>query len=50
MVERKAFAANPKHQDHISQCGELDCSASNKKDGDYYSNPSLSHLTDELLL
>ena len=24
MVERKAFFANPKHQYHVSQCGEYD--------------------------
>ena len=31
MVEGKAFLANAKHQDRISQCGEQNCSANNKK-------------------
>ena len=35
-VERKAYLANPKHQYHASQCGELDCHANNKKNGDYH--------------
>ena len=48
MVERKAFLANPKHQYRVSQCGEHDCSAPNKKNGDYYENPSLTHFMDEL--
>ena len=50
MVERKTFLANPRHQDHESQCGEHDYSATNKKDGDYYEYLSLSHFMDELLL
>ena len=45
---KKAFLANPKHQYHVSQCGEHDCHANNKKKGDYYAYPSLSHLMDEL--
>ena len=48
MVERKTFLPNPKHQDCVSQCGEHDCIASNKKNGDYYKNQSLTHLMDEL--
>ena len=48
MVERKAFLANPKHQDHVSQYGEHGSSANNKKNGDYYDYPSLSHFIDEL--
>ena len=48
MVERKAFPANQKHQYCVSQRGEHDCSAHNKKNGDYYDYPSLSHFTDEL--
>ena len=47
MVERKAFPANPMHQCHVSKWGEHDCSAYNKKNGDYYENPSLSHLKGE---
>ena len=50
MVERKAFLANPKHQDHVSQSREHDYSANNKKSGDYYVYPSLCHCTDELWL
>ena len=48
MEEQKAFLANPKHQYRISQCGEHNCSANNKKNRDYYKYPSLSHLIDEL--
>ena len=43
MLERKAFLTNPKHQDCLSQCGEHDCSANNKKNRDYYEYLSLSH-------
>ena len=45
---RKALHANPKHQYRVSQCGEYDCQANKKKNGDYYKNPSLSHFTNEL--
>ena len=48
IVERKAFLANPKHQDYVSQCVEHDCSVDNKKNGDYYKNLSLSHFMNEL--
>ena len=48
MVERKAFLTKPKLQYHVSQCGEHDCSATNIKNEDYYENPSLTHVTDEL--
>ena len=47
MVEWIAFLSNPKHQYDVSQWGEHDCSAHNKKNGDYYEYPSLSHLMDE---
>ena len=47
MVEIKAFLAKPKHQDHVSQCREHDCSANNKKNRDYYDYPRLYHFTDE---
>ena len=50
MVERKAFLANSKHQYRVSQCGEHDCSARNKKNGDFYEYPSLSHFMDETLI
>ena len=48
MVEKKAFLANTKHQDHVSQCGEHDSSAHNRKNGDYYEYPCLSYFVDEL--
>ena len=48
MMDRKAFLAKPKHQHRVSQCGEHDCSAINKKNGDYYKYPSLYHFMDEL--
>ena len=48
MMEKKAFLGNPKHQYRVSQYREYDCSANNKKNGDYYEYPSLSHLMDEL--
>ena len=34
--EKKAFPANSKNQYCVSQCGEHDCCANKKKDGDYY--------------
>ena len=45
---KKDFLANPKHQYHVSQRGEQDCRANNKKNGDYYKNQCLSLLMDEL--
>ena len=48
MVEGKDFLAGPKHQYHVSQHGERDCSANNKKNRDCYKYPSLSHFTDGL--
>ena len=42
---KKAFHANPKHQYRASQCGDSDCHANNKKNGDYYEDQSLSHFT-----
>ena len=47
MVERKAFLANPKHEYCVSRCGEHDCSAHNRKNGDYNEYTSLSHFADE---
>ena len=44
---KKSFSCSPKHQYHVSQYGEHDCIANKKKNGDYYGNPSLSHLTNE---
>ena len=48
MEERKGFLANQKLQYRVSQCGEHYCSANNKKNGDCYEYPRLSHFTDEL--
>ena len=48
MVERKAFLAIPKHQYRVSQCGEHDCTANNKMNGDYNKHPSLSNFMDKL--
>ena len=47
MVERKAYLAKSKHQYCVSQCGEHDCSARNKKNRDCYDFPSLIHFIDE---
>ena len=47
MVKRKVFLANPKQQYQVSQYGEHDFSACNKKNGNYYEYPSLSHFIDE---
>ena len=46
MVERKAFLANTKLKYCVSQCGEEDCSANNKKNKGYYEYPSLFYFTD----
>ena len=48
MVERNVVVATPKHQHPVSQCGEHDCSANNKKNGGCYECPSLSYFTNEL--
>ena len=45
--EKKTFVANPKHQYHVSQSGEHDCSANNRRNGDYYEYLRLSHFMDE---
>ena len=44
----KAFLGNPNHQYHVCQCGEHDFHTNNKRNGDYYEYPSLSHFTNEL--
>ena len=46
----KAFLANQKHQYHVSQYGEKDYCANNKKNGDYYEYPSLSPFSNKLWL
>ena len=48
MVDRKAFVAKQKQQYHVSQCGEQDCHAKNKKNGVYYGYPSLSPFPNKL--
>ena len=48
MVERKAFIAKRKHQNHVPKKEYVIAVPNNKKNKDYYENPSLSHLTDEL--
>ena len=48
MVKIKAFPANPKLQCCVSQWGEHNCSAHNRKNKDYYEYPSLFHFTDEI--
>ena len=47
MVERKAFHANPKHQYRVSQYGEHDYRAHNKKNVDYSEYSTLTHFTQE---
>ena len=47
VVERKASPANPKHQYRVPQYEEHDCSALNKKNGDYYKYQSLTYFVDE---
>ena len=44
----KAFPTDLKHQYRISQYGEHDCCANNKKNGYYYKYPNLFHFTDKL--
>ena len=48
MMERKAFLANPKCQYYVSQQGEHDCNAHNKKNVDCFEYPSLTNFMDEL--
>ena len=44
---KKSFSFKSKASNYVSQCGEHDGSALNKKNGDYYENQSLSHFIDE---
>ena len=46
---KKSFSSKPKHQYHVSQQGEHDCSAHNKQNGDDYKYPSLTYFTNEYL-
>ena len=47
---KQSFPANQKNQYHVSQRGDHDYSAHNKKNGDYYKYPSLTHFTNEFWL
>ena len=47
---KKTFLANPKHQYRVSESGEHDYRANNKKNGDYYEYPCLSPFSNELWL
>ena len=47
MVGRKAFLENPKHQYHVSQREEHDCSANNKRNEDYFWVSKFSHFMNE---
>ena len=47
---KEAFLANPKHQYCASQWEEHDCSTYNRKNGDYYEHPILSHFSNGLWL
>ena len=50
MMGKKAFPANLKHENYVSQWGEHGYSAHNKKNGDYFEHPSLSYFMNELWL
>ena len=45
---KKALLVNPKHQYRVSQCGEHDCRANKKKNGDYYESPSLFPFSNQI--
>ena len=45
---KKDFLTAPKPQYHVSQHGEHDFQANNKKNGDCFEYPSLSNFMDEL--
>ena len=48
MVERQGFQMTPKHQCHLSQCGERVMMPNYENKRDYYVNLSLSQLAKEL--
>ena len=48
VVERKVLLMKPRHQYRLSQRGEWTYGAQSLKKRDYYVNPSLSKLKDEL--
>ena len=39
---KKSFSCKSEASNHVYQCRKHDCSANNKKNGDYYDFPSLS--------
>ena len=43
---KETFSCKSKALSRVSQCGEHDYSATNKKDYDYYEYPNLSHFMD----
>ena len=45
---KKNFSCKFKASYHVSHCGEHDCNANNKKNGDCDGYPSLFHFMDEL--
>ena len=48
-VKRKAFIAKPKHQNRVPKEENVIVVPNNKKKSrDYYENPSLSYIMDEL--
>ena len=46
-MKERAFVASPKHQYHVSQCGERDSTAHNEKNEDHYEYSSLFYFTDK---
>ena len=44
---KKGFSCKPKHQYRVSQCTKHDCTAHNKKNGDYCEYRSLTYFTAE---
>ena len=44
---KESYLAKPKHQYHVSQCGEHDCNAHNKNNGYYYEYLSLSDFMND---
>ena len=45
---KESFSSKSKALIHVCQYEEHDCRADNKKNGDHYEYPSLSHFTNEL--
>ena len=47
-AKKDIFLMKPKHQNHLSQGGECFMVPNYEKKGDYYVNPCLTQLNDEL--